>query len=216
MADLFADAVGHEQHWRVPGIAQGRLDGQLAPKQPARLPAKTLCMQQPSRRSTAPARCSRREADQARSRDNSQERAERRAAERAAKKAAQVEALEREWRVQQVAGELGRQADLLERHRHLVAKHGASDALDQPHQLAGSPRQVKLLQLLLACILYQFSPSGNVCPCSKYKSWFSQLCMPWWQKLWCTILVQGLLYLHFQQIGEECMATSAMYACWPF
>ena len=150
--------MGHEQHWRVPGVAQGRLNGQLAPKQPARLPPKALSIQQPSRRSTAPARCSRREADQARSRDSSQDRAERRAAERAAKKAAQIEALEREWRVQQVAGELGRQADLLERHRYLVAKHGASDALDQPHQLAGSPRQVSLLQLLLACIPIQVVP----------------------------------------------------------
>lgn len=142
----------------MPGVAQGRLDGKLAPKQPARLPAKTLSVQQRSRRSTAPARCSRREADQGRSRDSSQERAERRAAERAAKKAAQIEALEREWRVKQVAGELGRQADLLERHRYLVAKNGASDALDQPHQLAGSPCQVSLLQLLLACILLQDFP----------------------------------------------------------
>lgn len=158
VADFFADAMAHEQHWRVPGIAQGRLDGKLAPKQPARFPSKTLSMQQPSRRSTAPARCSRREAEQARSRDSSQERAERRAAERAAKKAAQIEALEREWRVQQVAGELGRQADQLERHRSLVAKFRASDAVDQPHQLAGFPRQVRLLQLLLAFILYRSAP----------------------------------------------------------
>ena len=159
MAKFFVDAVGHEQHWRVPGVAQARVHGQLAPKQPARLPAKTLSMQQASRRSTAPAKCSRREADQAQSRDSSQERAERRAAERAAKRAAQIEALEREWRVQQVAGELGRQADLLERHRYLVAKHGASDALDQPHQNAASPCQVRLLQLLLAGILYNCTAS---------------------------------------------------------
>lgn len=147
VANFFADAVGHEQHWRVPGVAQARLNGQLGPKQPARLPPKTLCMQQASRRSTAPARCSRREAEQARSRDSSQERAERRAAERAAIRAAQIEALEREWRVQQVAGELGRQADLLERHRYLVAKHGASDAVDQPHHNAGSACQVSSAML---------------------------------------------------------------------
>lgn len=147
--------MGHEQHWRVPGVAPARLDGQLAPKQPARLPAKTLPAQQPSRRSTAPVRCSRREVEQARLRDSSQERAERRAADRAAKKAAQVEALEREWRVQQVAGELGRQAELLERHRYLVAKYGASDALNQSHQLAGSPRQVRILQMLLVFTLHE-------------------------------------------------------------
>ena len=141
---LYADALGQEQHWRVPGVAQARLDGQLAPKQLARLPAKTHPAQHPSRRSTAPARCSRREAEQARSRDSSQEKAERRAAKRAAKKAAQVEALEREWRVQQVAGELGRQAELLERHRYLVAKYGVTDALDQPNHLASPAHQVRM------------------------------------------------------------------------
>lgn len=150
MSHVFADAVGQEQHWRVPGVTQARLDGQLAPKQPARLPAKPPHTQQPSRRGTAPARSSRREADLAQSRDSSQERVEHRAAERAAKKAAQVEALEREWRVQQVAGELGRQADLLEGHRYLVAQHGASDPLDQRRQLAASTHQVRCLQCLLA------------------------------------------------------------------
>lgn len=68
-----------------------------------------------------------------------------------------MEALEREWRVQQVAGELGRQADLLERHRHLVAKHTASDLpLDQPHQLATTAHQVRVLHWLLAYV--QFDP----------------------------------------------------------
>lgn len=170
-----ADAVGHEQHWRVPGVAPARLDGQLVSKQPAKLPAKTL---QPSRQSTAPARCSRREGDQARSRDSSQERAERRAADRAAKKAAQTEALEREWRVQQVAGELGRQAELLERHRYLVAKYGASDALSQSHQLAGSPRQVRMLQLLLVFTLHKSAPSGCIYLCRAYQ-WFLHPCKVW-------------------------------------
>ena len=47
---------------------------------------------------------------------------------RAAKAAAKREAAEREWRVHQVAGELARQADLLEKHRHRVAQ----EASDQP------------------------------------------------------------------------------------
>lgn len=168
--------MGHEQHWRVPGVAPARIDGQLAPKQPARLPTKTLPAQQPSRRSTAPARCSRREAEQARSRDSSQERAERRAADRAAKKAAQIEALEREWRVQQVAGELGRQAELLERHRYLVAKYGASDALHQSHQLVGSPRQVRMLQSLHALTLCKSNPQVASVHAAHTSSFCSQSC----------------------------------------
>lgn len=153
--------MGHEQHWRVPGVAPARLGGQLAP----RVPAKTLPAQQPSRRSTAPARCSRREAEQARSRDSSQERAERRAADRAAKKAAQIEALEREWRVQQVAGELGRQAELLERHRYLVAKYGPLGALNQSHQV---PCGFSWSGQNAAVAAYLHS--SQVCPCSGW-SW---------------------------------------------
>lgn len=150
----FAEAQGPEHVWRVPGVAHTNLDGHLAPKQPARLPAKLASTHQRSRskrRSTAPAKATRRELAQAQSRDSSQERAEHRAAERAAKKAAQVEALEREWRVQQVAGELGRQADLLERHRYLVAKYGASEAIPQRHQPVSLPHQVMLLLMVPAC-----------------------------------------------------------------
>jgi len=112
-------------------VAPTSLDGQLAV---TKVPARLSSTHQPRRRgSTVPARSrrpNRREADQDQSRESSQERAERKEAERAAKWAAKVAALEREWKVQQVAGELGRQADLLERHRYLVAKYGASDALD--------------------------------------------------------------------------------------
>ena len=105
------------------------LSGRLPAKEAAKT-ANSVSINQSRRRSTAPAKSSRpnrREADEA----QSQEAAERKAQARAAKEAAKVEALEREWRVQQVAGELGRQADLLERHRYLVAKYGAADAPDQ-------------------------------------------------------------------------------------
>lgn len=44
----------------------------------------------------------------------------------AGKAAAKREAAEREWRVLQVAGELARQADLLERHRNRVANKEAT------------------------------------------------------------------------------------------
>ena len=114
-------------------MAPTSLDGQLAIKHSSKLPARQSSSLHARRRSTAPARSrrlGRQEADQELSRDSSQERAERKAEIRAAKKAAKEEALEREWKVQQVAGELGRQADLLERHRYLVAKYGAADALD--------------------------------------------------------------------------------------
>jgi len=113
-------------------VAPTSLDGQLALKQPTRLPAKFSPAHHARRRSIAPARSrrqNRQDSDQEPSRDSSQERAERKAELRAAKRAAKEEALEREWKVQQVAGELGRQADLLERHRYLVAKYGAPDAL---------------------------------------------------------------------------------------
>ncbi|KAL0056004.1 hypothetical protein WJX82_006566 [Trebouxia sp. C0006] len=118
--------------WRVPGVAPTSLDGLLALKQPTRLPAKFSFAHHARRTSTAPARSRRQhrqDSDQEPSRSSSQERAERKAEVRAAKRAAKEEALEREWKVQQVAGELGRQADLLERHRYLVAKYGAPDAL---------------------------------------------------------------------------------------
>ena len=146
----FAEVHGQDHHWRVPGVAQANLDRQLAPKQPTRLPAKTMSARQTSRRrpKSVATRPTRRPTNQADSRDNSQERAEHRAAERAARKAAQAEALEREWRVQQVAGELGRQADLLERHRYLVAKYGTSDAADRFDQPASPSNQVSSLDLL--------------------------------------------------------------------
>ena len=122
---------GPNDLWRVPGAASTNLDGQLALKQPAKLPGKVISVYQPRRRSTAPAKSRRPCRREAELRDKSRERAERKAAERAAKKAAELETLEREWRVQQVAGELGRQADLLERHRHLVAKYGAADVVSR-------------------------------------------------------------------------------------
>ena len=140
-----AESHGHDHHWRVPGVAQINMVGQLVPKQPTRLPAKTTSACQASRRrprSSGAARSTRRPANQAHSCDSSQERADHRAAERAARKAAQAEALEREWRVQQVAGELGRQADLLERHRYLVAKYGASDVAAQIRQPGNPSNQV--------------------------------------------------------------------------
>ena len=113
-------------------MAPTSLDGLPALKQPTRLPAKFSFAHHARRTSTAPARSRRQhrqDSDQEPSRSSSQERAERKAEVRAAKRAAKEEALEREWKVQQVAGELGRQADLLERHRYLVAKYGAPDAL---------------------------------------------------------------------------------------
>ena len=113
-------------------MAPTSLDGLLALKQPTRLPAKFSFAHHARRTSTAPARSRRQhrqDSDQEPSRSSSQERAERKAEVRAAKRAAKEEALEREWKVQQVAGELGRQADLLERHRYLVAKYGGPQAL---------------------------------------------------------------------------------------
>ena len=124
-------------------MAPTALDAQLAIKQRAKLSAKLSAVHS-RQRSTAPAksrRPNRREAEEQQSCDSSQERAERKAEERAAKRVAKFEALEREWRVQQVAGELGRQAELLERHRYLVAKYGATHV---PHHHDTDPhtRQV--------------------------------------------------------------------------
>ena len=157
------ESQGQEHQWRVPGAAQTSLDGQLAPKQHSRLPARAASAYQASRgrrRTTAPAKPNRREADQGHSRGSSQERAERGAAQRAAKKAAQVAALEREWRVQQVAGELGRQAELLERHRYLVSKYGTSDAVDQSYRQGPSARQVNF-QLEFADFVIILCRKGN-------------------------------------------------------
>lgn len=128
---LLLHAEGHtaDHVWRVPGVAPTSLDGQLAVQQPYRLPAKSSAAHHARRRSTAPARSRRQDTNQEPSRDSSQERAAHKAEVRAAKRAAKQEALEREWKVQQVAGELGHQADLLERHRYLVAKYGGPHAL---------------------------------------------------------------------------------------
>lgn len=54
---------------------------------------------------------------------------------RAAKAAAKREAAEREWRVHQVAGELARQADLLERHRNRVAHEGDQQQAEPASQV---------------------------------------------------------------------------------
>ena len=58
---------------------------------------------------------------------------------RAAKAAAKREAAEREWRVHQVAGELARQADLLERHRHRVAQEAAQHQAEPLSQVRRWP-----------------------------------------------------------------------------
>ena len=58
---------------------------------------------------------------------------------RAAKAAAKREAAEREWRVHQVAGELARQADLLERHRHRVAQEAAQHQAEPLSQVRPWP-----------------------------------------------------------------------------
>ena len=55
---------------------------------------------------------------------------------RAGKAAAKREAAEREWRVHQVAGELARQADLLEKHRHRVAQEASDHPQAQPTQVS--------------------------------------------------------------------------------
>ncbi|KAL0031716.1 hypothetical protein WJX79_002877 [Trebouxia sp. C0005] len=154
--------------WRVPGVAPTSLDGQLAVQQPYRLPAKSSAAHHARRRSTAPARSRRQDTNQEPSRDSSQERAAHKAEVRAAKRAAKQEALEREWKVQQVAGELGHQADLLERHRYLVAKYGGPHALGHLDEAStssplGSPRLQPGRDQPSPVFQDRTSPTGNTC-----------------------------------------------------
>ena len=72
-ASITADVHGPNHLWRVPGAASTNLDGQLALKQPPKLPGNAISVYQPRRRSTAFAKTRRPCRREAESRDKSRE-----------------------------------------------------------------------------------------------------------------------------------------------